>query len=205
MSSNPSNPSNAASTSTTTPSATPMASRKILILSDNGFEQSELEVPRDALRAKGATVHVATPDGQAVRGWKGKDWGDEAPADLALADADADAYDALVLPGGQMNPDLLRVQPDAIALIQAFHRAGKPIAAVCHAPWLLIEAGLARGLPATSYGSIKTDMINAGVNWVDQSAVIDRGIITSRDPNDPDAFVDAIVHAVEQGVTADAA
>ena len=183
----------------------PITSAKILIMSDNGFEQSELEVPRDALREKGATVHVATPDGKPVRGWKDKDWGDAAEADLSIGQADVGDYDALVLPGGQMNPDLLRVNAEAIALIQAFHNAGKPIAAVCHAPWLLIEAGLAKGLRATSYGSIKTDMINAGVNWVDQSAVEDRGIITSRDPNDLDDFVDAIVLAVENGVRAEAA
>ncbi len=183
---------------------TPIDAATILILSDNGFEQSELMVPRDALREHGATVHVATPDGAAVRGWSGKDWGESAEADLALADANAADYDALVLPGGQINPDLLRVNPDAIALIQAFSAAGKPIAAVCHAPWLLIEAGLAKGLRATSYGSIKTDMINAGVEWVDEAAVSDRSIITSRNPDDLDAFVEAIVAAVEQGVSAEA-
>lgn len=183
----------------------PITSAKILILSDNGFEQSELEVPRDSLREKGATVHVATPDGKAVRGWDEKDWGDEADADLSIDQADVGDYDALVLPGGQINPDLLRVNDDAIALIQAFHAAGKPIAAVCHAPWLLIEAGLVKGLRATSYGSIKTDMINAGANWVDQSAVEDRGIITSRNPDDLDDFVDAIVVAVEKGVSVEAA
>ena len=184
---------------------TPITSAKILIVSDNGFEQSELEVPRDSLREKGATVHVATPDGKAVRGWQGKDWGDTAEADLSISQAEVGQYDALVLPGGQMNPDLLRVNPEAIAIIQAFSAAGKPIAAVCHAPWLLIEAGLAKGLRATSYGSIKTDMINAGVHWVDQSAVQDRGIITSRNPDDLDDFVDAIVLAVESGVTVEAA
>jgi protease I len=184
---------------------TPIAQAKILILSDNGFEQSELMVPRDSLREHGAAVHVATPDGGAVRGWSGEDWGESAEADLKLGDADAADYDALVLPGGQINPDLLRVNPEAISLIQAFHAAGKPIAAVCHAPWLLIEAGLAKGLRATSYGSIKTDMINAGANWVDQSAVSDRGIITSRNPDDLDDFVDAIVAAVEKGVAAEAA
>lgn len=176
----------------------PITQARILILSDNGFEQSELEVPLDELRARGATVDVATPDGKSVRGWKDKDWGAETPADLSLDDADAAAYDALVLPGGQMNPDLLRVNAAAITLIKAFHAAGKPIAAVCHAPWLLIEAGLVGGVRATSYGSIKTDMINAGAHWVDESAVSDHGLITSRDPADLDDFVAAIVAAVEQ-------
>ena len=143
--------------STAPAAATPITSAAILILSDNGFEQSELEVPRDQLRDRGATVHVATPDGMPVRGWDAKDWGDTAAADLALADARAEDYDALVLPGGQMNPDLLRLNPAAITLISDFHAAGKPLAAVCHAPWLLIEAGLASGLRATSYVSIKTD------------------------------------------------
>lgn len=184
---------------------TPITSAKILIVSDNGFEQSELEMPRDELRARGATVHVATPDGKPVRGWQGKDWGNTAQADLSIGEAEVGQYDALVLPGGQMNPDLLRVHADAIALIRAFHAAAKPVAAVCHAPWLLIEAGLAKGLRATSYGSIKTDMINAGVQWVDQSAVEHRGIITSRDPDDLPDFVDAIMLAVESGVTAEAA
>ena len=184
--------------STAPAAATPITSAAILILSDNGFEQSELEVPRDQLRDRGATVHVATPDGMPVRGWDAKDWGDTAAADLALADARAEDYDALVLPGGQMNPDLLRLNPAAITLISDFHAAGKPLAAVCHAPWLLIEAGLASGLRATSYVSIKTDMINAGALWVDQSVVTDRGIITSRNPGDLNDFVDAIVMAVEQ-------
>lgn len=177
---------------------------KILIVSDNGFEQSELCMPRDQLAAKGAIVHVATPDGQPVLGWQGKDWGTEVPANLKISDADVANYDALVLPGGQMNPDLLRVNDDAIALIKDFHRAGKPIAAVCHAPWLLIEAKLIDGVRATSYHSIKTDMINAGARWVDEPAVVDRGIITSRQPEDLDAFVTAITEAVENGVTTSA-
>ncbi len=182
----------------------PISSASILIVSDNGFEQSELEVPRDALRDHGATVHVATPDGAAIRGWQGKDWGQTVEADLSLNDADMEDYDALVLPGGQMNPDLLRVNPTAISLIKAFHAAGKPIAAICHAPWLLIEADLLDGVRATSYGSIRTDVINAGAEFVDESAVSDHGLITSRSPEDLDDFVAAIVAAVEQDVAAEA-
>ena len=184
---------------------TPITNAKILILSDNGFEQSELETPRDHLRDRGATVHVATPDGKPVRGWDQQDWGNPAAADLSLDQVEISAYDALVLPGGQINPDLLRLNPAAIALIKGFHAAGKPIAAVCHAPWLLIEAGLASGLRATSYMSIRTDMINAGADWVDQSAVSDRGIITSRNPEDLDDFVDAIVAAVTGNMAVGAA
>lgn len=171
---------------------------RILILATNGFEQSELMVPRDRLSAAGHEVVIASPESGSIRGWKGEDWGESVDVDLALDDADADVFDVLVLPGGQINPDLLRVEPAAIRLIQAFHSASKPVAAVCHAPWLLIEAGLAKGLRATSYHSIKTDMINAGVQWVDQSAVEDRGIITSRNPDDLKDFSNAILHALDK-------
>lgn len=172
---------------------------KILIISDNGFEQSELCTPRDELRAKGATVHVATPDGQAVKGWDGDDWGDDAAADLKIADAKIDDYDALVLPGGQINPDLLRVNQDALDLIKGFVTGNKIVAAICHAPWLLVETGVAEGREMTSYHSIKTDLINAGANWVDQEIAISNGIITSRSPEDLEAFVAKIVEEVEEG------
>ncbi|TFL19883.1 type 1 glutamine amidotransferase domain-containing protein [Jannaschia formosa] len=178
---------------------------KILILATDGFEQSELEVPRDQLRDQGATVHVATPDGEAIMGWDTKDWGREAKADLALADVDVDAYDALVLPGGQINPDILRVNEDAIALIRTFAERGKPIAAICHAPWLLIEAGLVEGKEVTSYHSIRTDLRNAGATVVDRSAVTSGGLITSRNPDDLDDFVAAIQAEVESGASRHAA
>lgn len=173
---------------------------RILIMSDNGFEQSELETPLDQLRALGAEVDVATPDGADIKGWQDKDWGNSVSADLSIADVDVSDYDALVLPGGQMNPDLLRVNPAAVDIIRSFASAGKPVAAICHAPWLLVEAGLASGLNATSYNSIKTDMINAGANWVDQSVVVDGQFITSRDPGDLDQFVKAIAEMVTQEV-----
>ncbi|WP_296418069.1 type 1 glutamine amidotransferase domain-containing protein [Pseudooctadecabacter sp.] len=172
---------------------------KILIVSTHGFEQSELEFPRDQLRAKGATVHVATLDGNAIKGWEGDDWGREAEADLKIADAKVEDYDALVLPGGQINPDLLRVDKDTMLLIRAFADAGKIIAAVCHAPWLLVEAGIAKGREMTSYHSIRTDVENAGANWVDQSVAISNGIITSRNPDDLKDFVSKIVEEVEEG------
>lgn len=174
-----------------------IANAKILILSTDGFEQSELETPRDKLREQGATVHVATLDGNDIKGWDGDDWGDTARADLALADAKPEDYDALVLPGGQINPDLLRVEPEAIALIQAFATAGKTVAAICHAPWLLIEAGLADGREMTSYHSIRTDLANAGAKVTDRSVVVDRGVITSRNPDDLADFVAQIVRQVE--------
>lgn len=173
-------------------SAQKLSSRRILILATDGFEQSELEVPKQKLAALGATVDVASPKSGAIKGWNHTDWGNEVAVDLALSDADVKDYDALVLPGGQMNPDALRLEPAAIELIKAFAAAGKPVAAVCHAPWLLIDAGLVRGRKVTSWPSLRTDLANAGGTVVDESAVIDRGVITSRKPDDLDDFVEAI-------------
>lgn len=178
---------------------TQITEAKILILSTNGFEQSELEKPLNDLKAKGATVHVATPDGENIKGWDDGNWGGEVKADLSLADVTVADYHAIVLPGGQINPDILRTNKDAIALIKAFADAGKIIAAICHAPWLLIEAGIIKGRSATSYGSIKTDIKNAGALWEDIEVAIDQGIITSRSPEDLDAFIAKIVEEVEEG------
>ncbi|WP_238364766.1 type 1 glutamine amidotransferase domain-containing protein [Mesobacterium pallidum] len=178
---------------------TAIADAKILIIATHGFEQSELEFPRDQLRVKGATVHVASLDGKAIKGWEGSDWGREAEADLALADVDIAGYDAVVLPGGQINPDLLRVEDTVIETIRAAHDAGKVIAAVCHAPWLLVEAGIIKGRAVTSYPSVKTDVVNAGGKWEDSSVVADQGIVTSRNPNDLKDFVGKIVEEIEEG------
>ncbi len=172
---------------------------KILLIATHGFEQSELEFPRDQLRAKGATLHVATPDGEAIKGWEGSDWGRDAEADAKISDVSADDYDALVIPGGQINPDLLRVDEDVLELVKSFHDQGKIIAAVCHAPWVLVEAGILKGRDATSYHSIKRDVINAGANWIDEPVVVDQGIITSRQPEDLKAFVSKIVEEIEEG------
>ena len=172
---------------------------KVLIIATNGFEQSELETPRDELRAKGATVHVATLDGKAIKGWDTDDWGQEAEADLKIADAKVADYDCLVLPGGQINPDLLRVEEDAVTLVRNFVAEGKIVAAICHAPWLLVEAGVCEGREMTSYKSIATDVKNAGAHWVDQEIAISNGIITSRNPGDLPAFVAKIVEEIEEG------
>ncbi|OIQ29195.1 MAG: protease [Alphaproteobacteria bacterium MedPE-SWcel] len=172
---------------------------KILIISTHGFEQSELEVPRDQLRAAGATVDVATLHGKAIRGWNDNNWGDEVEADLKVSDVDTSDYDALVIPGGQINPDLLRVEPDVLSRVKEFHNQGKVIAAVCHAPWVLAEAGIVKGREMTSYGSIKTDLINAGANWTDAAAVADAGLVTSRQPDDLEAFVAKIIEEIEEG------
>ncbi|EEB84444.1 type 1 glutamine amidotransferase domain-containing protein [Roseobacter sp. GAI101] len=178
---------------------TQITNAKILILSTNGFEQSELERPLNDLKSKGATVHVATPDGADIKGWDQKDWGQTVPADKALADVAVADYDAIVLPGGQMNPDILRANKDAVALIKLFADAGKTIAAICHAPWLLIEAGIIEGRKATSYHSIATDLKNAGAHFEDSEVVVDQGIITSRSPEDLDAFIAKIVEEIEEG------
>ena len=178
---------------------TQIENAKILILSTNGFEQSELEKPLHGLKEKGATVHVATPDGEDIKGWDQNDWGNTVAADLKLDDVDVASYDAIVLPGGQINPDILRANPDAVALIKSFTEHGKTVAAICHAPWLLIEAGVISGRKATSYGSISTDMKNAGAHWEDSEVVVDNGIITSRSPEDLDAFIAKIVEEIEEG------
>src|ERR1700716_3936164 len=141
--------------------------KKIAILATNGFEQSELEVPRDRLKAAGATVDIVSPESGEIKGWKMKDWGPPVKVDKSLDNARADDYDAIVLPGGQINPDLLRVNDKALEFIRAFFDQKKVVAAICHAPWLLIETGIIKGRKATSYRSIKTDEINAGGKWED--------------------------------------
>jgi deglycase len=179
--------------------ANELANKRILILAAHGFEQLELEVPRDRLKAAGAQVDIVSPEEGEIKGWDKTDWGRPVKVDKPLKGAKADDYDAIVLPGGQINPDLLRVNKEALALIKAFYDAGKTVAAVCHAPWLLIETGIAKGKKMTSYHSIKTDVINAGAQWEDKEVVTDNGVITSRNPGDLEAFSKKIIEEVREG------
>lgn len=170
---------------------------RIAILATNGFEQSELEVPLKTLRDAGAKVDVVSLEKGEIKGWDEKDWGAAVPVDKLLSDISPNDYDALVLPGGQINPDTLRAEPSVVSFIKSFNGTGKPLAAICHAPWLLIEAGLVNGKRATSYKSIKTDMINAGAKWEDSETVQDGNLITARKPDDLKSFVSTIIEAVE--------
>jgi len=172
---------------------------RILIIATNGFEQSELMVPRDALRKVGAKVDVASPDGKSIRGWKGEDWGETVDVDLKIADANPADYSALVIPGGQINPDILRVDADAMKVVKAFLASGQTVGAICHGPWLLVEADAVRGKTVTSYKSIRKDVENAGGNWVDREVAVDKGLVTSRSPADLPAFVAKIIEEVSEG------
>src|SRR3954465_11896113 len=173
--------------------------KKIAVLATHGFEQSELEVPRDALKKAGATVDVISLAAGEIKGWDKKDWGRPVNVDKTLDQAAASDYDAVVLPGGQINPDLLRVEPKALNFIKEIFDARKIVAAICHAPWLLIETGIAKGRKMTSYKSIKTDVANAGAQWQDAEVVVDQGLITSRNPGDLEAFSAKIIEEVREG------
>lgn len=172
------------------------APKRIAILATNGFEQSELMDPRESLKTAGYAVDVVSPEAGSIRGWKGKDWGDSVAVDVALADADAKDYDALVLPGGVINPDKLRMDPAALDFIRAFADDDKVIAAICHAPWLLVETGIAKDRDVTSWPSVRTDLENAGGRWRDEAVVEDGNLITSRKPEDIPAFSRAVIRRV---------
>ena len=162
--------------------------KKVAILVADGFEQAELLEPRQALEAADAKITVVSPEQEKVRAWNEKEWGKTIPVDMPLASAKADQFDALLLPGGVMNPDKLRMNPDAVKFVKAFVQAGKPIAAICHGPWTLIEADAVRGRQLTSWPSLKTDIRNAGGTWTDKEVVVDHGLVTSRKPADIPAF-----------------
>lgn len=176
-----------------------LSGKRVAALVTKGFEQVELFEPRKALEAAGATVHVVSPESDTVRGWNHTEWGNEVRVDKRLDQVRADDYDALLLPGGVMNPDRLRINAKAVSLVKQFFDDGKPIAVICHGPWTLIEAGVVRGIKLTSYPSVKTDLQNAGAEWVDQEVVIDRGIVSSRKPDDLPAFNRAMIEEFAEG------
>lgn len=183
---------------TSVPRSTPLTGTSIAVLATDGFEQSELMLPHRALAEAGATVVIIAPKAGSIIGWNRHDWGRSVRVDRKLSAVRAEDFDALVLPGGTLNADTLRLDKAAIALTRDFVHAGTPIAAICHGPWLLIEAGGAEGHRLTSWPSLRTDLINAGATWVDQPVVIDRQLITSRKPDDIPAFNRAIIRLLTQ-------
>jgi protease I len=176
-----------------------LTGKKVAVLVEHGFEQVELTEPVAALKEQGANVFIVSKHDK-VKGWQHVKWGDEIKADISLEKAQAQEYDALLLPGGVMNPDKLRVDPKAVAFVKHFMESGKPIAAICHGPWTLIETGLIRGKKVTSWPSLKTDLINAGANWADQEVVVDNGLVTSRKPDDIPAFNKKMIEEFAEGI-----
>ena len=175
---------------------------KVAILVDEGFEQVELIKPRKALDKVGAETKVVSPQAGEVRGWNMKRWGKSVPVDVALDAANPSDFDALLLPGGVMNPDKLRMNPQAVSFVKHFLDSGKPIAAICHGPWTLVEAGGVRGKTLTSWPSLQTDIRNAGGTWVDQEVATDQGLVTSRMPDDIRAFNKRMIEEFFEGIHA---
>jgi protease I len=179
--------------------ANELRNKRVAVLVDNGFEQVELVEPRKALEAAGAKADIVSPQATRVRGWKHTQWGDEFSVDRKLDEVKTDEYDALLLPGGVMNPDRLRANKTAVQFVKGFVDAGKPIAAICHGPWTLIEAGAVKGRRMTSWPSLATDLRNAGALWVDESCVVDNGLVTSRKPDDIPAFNRKMIEEFAEG------
>lgn len=173
-----------------------LTGKKIAILATDGVEQVELTDPKKNLEAAGATTEVISPRSGEIKAWKFKDWGDKIKVDKTLDQANPSDYNLLMLPGGVMNPDHLRMDPEAVQFVRDFARTGRPIAAICHGPWTLIEAGLVRGKKMTSWPSIQTDLKNAGATWVDEAVVVDGNLITSRKPDDIDTFSRAMMDKI---------
>lgn len=172
--------------------------RKIAILATDGFEQVELTDPKRSVENAGATAEVLSVKEGSIKGWKFTDWGDAVRVDKLVGKANIDDYDALILPGGQINPDKLRMDKSAVDFVHKFTASGKPVAAICHGPWMLVEAGVVKGKTVTSWPSIHTDLINAGAKWVDKEVVEDGNLITSRKPDDIPAFSKKVIESVSK-------
>ena len=179
-----------------------LENKKVVILTEEGFEQVELTSPLEALKQAGATVHVVSPKSDKIKAWNNTNWGIEIDVDKQLSDVSPDDYDALVLPGGVLNPDKLRQNKEAVAFVSAFLDEGKPVAAICHGPQMLIETGMVGGRTLTSFPSLQTDLKNAGAHWVDQEVVVDNGLVTSRRPDDLAAFNQKVIKEISEGVHA---
>lgn len=186
-------------TRTRTAKTGPLKGRRVAILATDGFEQSELLEPRRALDAAGAATVVISPKTGPITGWRHGAWGQSVAVDVTLDKAQADDYDALMLPGGVMNPDRLRTDKAAVAFVRSFFDSEKPVAAICHAPIMLIEADVVRDRRLTSWPSLQTDVRNAGGRWVDEEVVVDRGLVTSRKPEDIPAFNKKMIEAIAEG------
>lgn len=184
-----------------------LSGRRIAVLATDGFEQAELTEPVDALRTMGAEVHVIAPsdtrESGKIRGWNNGEWGDTVPVDNTIERTGSEDYHALMLPGGVMNPDTLRMRQDATTFVRSFFKRGKPVAAICHGAQTLIDSGVLEGRALTSYPSIKMDLKNAGARWEDREVVVDQGLVTSRSPDDIPAFVDKLAEEVLEGVHAE--
>lgn len=180
-----------------------LSGKRVAILATDGYERSELEEPRRALDKAGAETRIVSPKTDRIRSWDGDGFGPSVDVDVQVEEADPGSFDALVLPGGVMNPDHLRMNPDAVAFVRGFFAAGKPVGAICHGPWMLVEADVAEGRKVTSYPSIRRDLINAGANWVDEPVVTDRGLVTSRKPDDIPQFNAKLIEEIAEGVHAE--
>jgi len=178
---------------------TSLEGKKVALLVTEGFEQSELAGPKEALENAGARTEIVSPAGDKVRAWDVTDWGETFRVDIPLKKANPQDYDGLVLPGGVMNPDKLRTDKKAVEFVKAFFDEGKPVAAICHGPWTLIEAGVVGGRKLTSWPSLQTDLRNAGAEWVDEQVVVDNGLVTSRKPGDIPAFSRKLIEELSQG------
>lgn len=176
-----------------------MMKKKIAILATNGFEEVELTSPKQAMEKEGFDVEIVAPEPGKIKAWAEGVWSDDYQVDQAVTEVSAKDYDALVLPGGVINPDKLRIDENALDFVRDFFKQGKPVASICHGSWTLINAGVVKGRTMTSYKSIRKDMENAGVNWVDREVVVDNGLVTSRNPGDLEAFNKKLIEEIKEG------